>query len=387
MKKILHVFFFFFRFQSVQNHHQESTNICTIGNEGSRGEGGTPLPVRINASVQCDLPTITYSVCSRRADFKFFTGISKETFEEIYLFIGGDEVCYNLKYRKRDGTPKKPRMSVLSPKERLFMTLVRLRRGIPLRDLAVIFGITLSFASTIVYTWIRFLSLQFQGLLKRMFVSAEVQNVNKFSIFQRWPNLRAIIDCAEFRIQKSSNFQMQSNTWSSYKSDNTIKYLFAMSCYTGASMVSRGFEGSMSDKEVVIESGFLDYLAPGDVVMCDRGFDIEAELNELGVDIVIPAFLGTRDALTAGETSKSAEVSSARIFVEILIKSVKDFRIFRGKIPNKLVPVMDDMVNICTVLSQFDKPVIRRETLPLSNRVVDDVEAANSSLDEPEQAL
>ena len=42
--------------------------------------------------------------------------------------------------------------------------------------------------------------------------------------------------------------------------DGTIVYL------------SDAFQGSISDKEIVRQSGFLDYLDPVDEVMADRGF-------------------------------------------------------------------------------------------------------------------
>ena len=235
-------------------------------------------------------------------------------------------MCDKLIYHKSDGTPRRPRQSALSSKDRFFMTLVRLRRAVPIKDLAACFEVSMSFASTVTYTWIRFLGLQFQVLSKRMFVGTAAQNVNKLPAFKRFRNLRVIIDCAEFKIQKSKNFQMQSNTWSTYKSDNTVKYLFGMSTYTGASFVSRGCEGSMSDKEVTEVSGFYDHLVPGDKVMCDRGFDIEPELNQRGVGIIRPAFLGKRDALTALEIRESQDVSSSRIFVEILIKKSQRFQ-------------------------------------------------------------
>ena len=52
--------------------------------------------------------------------------------------------------------------------------------------------------------------------------------------------------------------------------------------------VSDAYEGSISDKEIVRVSGFLDFLNPGDVVMADRGFLIKELLKH--VKLIIPPF-------------------------------------------------------------------------------------------------
>ena len=54
--------------------------------------------------------------------------------------------------------------------------------------------------------------------------------------------------------------------------------------------VSDAYEGSISDKEIVCVSDFLEFLNPGDVVMADRGFLIKELLNERHVKLIIPPF-------------------------------------------------------------------------------------------------
>ena len=44
--------------------------------------------------------------------------------------------------------------------------------------------------------------------------------------------------------------------------------------------LSDAFQGSISDKEIIRQSGFLDYLDPGDEIMADRVFFIKDMLNE-----------------------------------------------------------------------------------------------------------
>ena len=43
--------------------------------------------------------------------------------------------------------------------------------------------------------------------------------------------------------------------------------------------VSKLYSGSISDKEIVNASGFLEKLLPGDAVMADKGFNIQDILH------------------------------------------------------------------------------------------------------------
>ena len=55
--------------------------------------------------------------------------------------------------------------------------------------------------------------------------------------------------------------------------------------------ISDLFPGSISDKELTRRSGLLNLLESGDSIMADRGFDIQEDLDLLGVKLNIPPFL------------------------------------------------------------------------------------------------
>lgn len=57
---------------------------------------------------------------------------------------------------------------------------------------------------------------------------------------------------------------MQSVTWSSYKSYNTLKGLVGIAPFGGETFVSPLYTGSISDKELTLESGLFDLLEAGD---------------------------------------------------------------------------------------------------------------------------
>ena len=54
--------------------------------------------------------------------------------------------------------------------------------------------------------------------------------------------------------------------------------------------LSEAWGGRTSDKHLTENSGFLDKITPGDIVMADRGFLIEDSLQCRGAQLNIPAF-------------------------------------------------------------------------------------------------
>ena len=82
--------------------------------------------------------------------------------------------------------------------------------------------------------------------------------------------------------------------------------------------ISQLFNGSVSDREIVSRSGFLEpsLWNSQDSAMADRGFVNYDELKELGVALNIPCFLTGRDQLTAAEVKESQSIASVRIHVE-----------------------------------------------------------------------
>ena len=100
---------------------------------------------------------------------------------------------------------------------------------------------------------------------------------------------------------------MQNALYSHYKSHVTYKDLIGTSPSGSVTFISQLFDGSISDREIVSRSGFLDpsLWNSQDSVMANRGFVIYDELKELGVVINIPCFLARRDQLTATEVKES----------------------------------------------------------------------------------
>ncbi len=169
---------------------------------------------------------------------------------------------------RREKRGAQPRL--LSCWEEFVLTLVITRKGFDVHFLADTFGISVSQVSRIYNTSIIFLSEELSFLVPWP-SRGEIKRVLP-ERFQRIPNIRVIIDCCEFYIQKPVIPESQKTTWSSYKHYNTVKLLVGITPTGVISFLPPLWTGSTSDKEIVRNSGLINFLEDGDAVMADKGF-------------------------------------------------------------------------------------------------------------------
>jgi hypothetical protein len=230
--------------------------------------------------------------------FKFYTGITPNQFNHLYKSLG--ESVHKLKYWHG---PNKKRKTIkkITPDNQLLLTVMKLRHAFPNKDLAYRFGIGASMVSSVFITWVQFLYKTTEPLMKSMFPSKELIREHLPSSFRSFKNARIIIDCFEIFVQSSSDFAEQGNMYSSYKNHTTLKCLVGIAPTGAITFLSDVYEGSKSDRDIVIDSKFAEILEPGDLVLADRGFLIKDILQKNGVELNIPPILSGRDRLTPQE--------------------------------------------------------------------------------------
>ena len=178
----------------------------------------------------------------------------------------------------------------------------------------------------------------------------------------------SIIDYFEVFIEKPSNLLAKSCTWSQYKDYNTAKYLISITPQGIISYISNGWGGRVSDKYIVENSGYLQHLLPGDVVLADRGFDVADSLALHGATLDIPAFTRGRDQLSPEEVEATRKLAHVRIHVERIIGAVRQrFQILSatGVLPKELAAkthngtiVLDSVVCVCCALNNVCEGIV-----------------------------
>lgn len=121
--------------------------------------------------------------------------------------------------------------------------------------------------------------------------------------------------------------------------------------------VSDVYEGQISDVEIVQQSGFLDSLEAGDLVISDVAFTIGGILAENGVHNV-PPFLNGRRKLEPREEIYTKQTERVRIRIEKCIKRIKKCRLLSKVIPLSVQPMFSQIVFVAGCLVNFQAPLV-----------------------------
>ncbi|KAF4115282.1 hypothetical protein G5714_002771 [Onychostoma macrolepis] len=105
----------------------------------------------------------------------------------------------------------------------------------------------------------------------RIWRSKEAVKAHMPKEFQDYPDTQVVINCTELRCQTPSSLLLQSEVFSSYKSHCTFKGLIGMAPHGAVTFMSSLYAGSISDKELLKQSGIVSLLKPDMAIMADKG--------------------------------------------------------------------------------------------------------------------
>ena len=224
-------------------------------------------------------------------------------------------------------------------------------------QLTFLFNISVSTVSKIFSTWITFLSHELSQFIK--WPTLEEIKVHYPACFTKWDKIVAIIDCFEIKTERPSHIEANSLVFSTYKNSPTVKFLIACTPGGLVSFISQPAGGNMSDKQIVIESKLPEKFLPGEQCMADKGFTIQGELLEKGVELIIPPFARKGQGFSDENSKLNRDVAHARIHIERVINRVRDYRILSsGPVPISTFDLIGPIVNVCCALTNLKPSII-----------------------------
>ncbi|XP_071104215.1 uncharacterized protein [Haliotis cracherodii] len=305
----------------------------------------------------CDL--LFDNLVSNKKKFKYYTGMKTIHFNHLFASLGDsvNDICY---WRGNKISSSKPgKCRVLSIKDQLVLTLVRLRRNFPTKDLSYRYNISVGSVSCIITTWIQFLYMKFITLKDHIFPSRHLIRKTLPSVFKSFKNIRVIVDCFEVFSERPSDYGEQGNMYSQYKTHNTLKVLLGISPTGAVTFLSDAYEGGISDRDIIRKSGFLEKINPGDLILADRGFNIKDLLMSRRAHLNIPPFLGKRDKLTPQEDILTRSIARTRIHVERSVGRLREYRILNTVIPLSMKHLASQIVFVIGMLSNYQPPLVK----------------------------
>ena len=119
----------------------------------------------------------------------------------------------------------------------LLMTLMKLRLNLKNKDLAYHFGVCESVVTHLIHKWLNIL-YKALNLLIRWPDRDELQKMIPKCFHGQFDKIVVFIDCTEVYFERATNVLARSQTWSNYKSHNTVKYVIGIMPQGTVSFVS-----------------------------------------------------------------------------------------------------------------------------------------------------
>ena len=253
----------------------------------------------------------------------------------------------------------------LNPFQQLLMTFIRLRHNFPFDDIAYRFGVHTSTCSRLFATTISAMYRQLFHLVS--WPDRDVlRRTLPMSFVKHSPHCTVIIDCFEIFIDRPVNMLARAQTYSSYKKHNTAKYLIGISPQGTIVFISTGWGGRASDKWITENSGILDNILPGDVILADRGFDLQDIVSTYCARISVPAFTKGQNQLSAIAVEQTRRLANVRIHVERVIGLARrKYHILQAtQSISSIMPeegslsLLDKVVHVCCALCNLCESVV-----------------------------
>ncbi|XP_065296166.1 uncharacterized protein, partial [Dermacentor albipictus] len=246
----------------------------------------------------------------------------------------------------------------ITPKLCLF--LAKLRLGITYSALGAVFNVTATTASTVLRQTLGILSIALKNCV--FMPSREIIKLSLPDPFkENYPNCTLIIDCTEIRTETPSNPDCQHMLYSHYKREYTLKVLVGIIPNGMIIFLSKVYGGRHTDSFITQDSGFLQLLKPGDLILSDKGFpSIRTTVEGSGAVLLMPPFNSGGGQLSAEDIEITYKIASVRIHVERVIQRLNIYHILRNRVPLSLVPHMNKVISVCAALVNMQAPIIKK---------------------------
>ena len=202
-----------------------------------------------------------------------FVSVPEKPFDENWFMGDNDKVSFYtglpgfdvLMTVFRHVSPHVLRKSMTLTKfQEVIMTVMKLRLSMPFQDLAYRFGISRPTVSRIFNLWMAAMDVRLTPLIiwpEREDLWRKMPQCFQYSFGNK---VTVIIDCFEIFIERPSNPYVRAQTYSSYKSHNTVNILVDITSQGSISFASQAWGGRTSDKYITENCKILKKLLPGD---------------------------------------------------------------------------------------------------------------------------
>ena len=263
---------------------------------------------------------------------QFFAGLKDvDTFNCVLASLG--PAAYGLIYKNGPVTEE-----TISVRDRLFMTLVKLRRHKSNFELSTLFDVSAGCVANVVFTWLRFMALQW-GEIDLWPSSNLVKYYAPADFKMEYPSTRVIVDVLECPVRRPKDPEARRRTLSPDQNRNTVKCIVGSTPGGLISYVSPAYAGSATAREIIEVVDIPQKCAAGDTVISDECLRVRDLFEAVGVSV------------------KSREKASKRVHIKDIIQVVKAFKILSEPMQKYEMLLASDIVFVCCMLCNLGSRV------------------------------
>lgn len=254
----------------------------------------------------------------------------------------------------------------LTKEQAFIMTLRKLRRNTPFTELADEYSVCTTTASKYFHKTLLVLNENLKYALE--LPSREVSIRHNPRIFQEFYGSRRVfvLDCFEVVSETPQETRAAIAHHSAYKMNQTTKFMIAMHSNGSVAFISHAYAGRCSDRFIIGDCGFLNILQCNDVVLADKGFDINDLVTAKGATLNIPTFLRKNTQLNPLDIERDKQITCLRVHVERLIGVLKaKYTYLNGVITVDALRrfennrnTIDLIVQVACILINFNRSII-----------------------------
>ena len=305
-----------------------------------------------------------YTGCPSPNIFEFIVDHVRAKHQKIHYYKGSNYMnadCpkqYQLSPVKHLSQHKPGPSRILSLEDEILMILMRIHLDCPVEDLAFRFGVSVSLATSIITTFIVFLSLELKPLIYWPTPDQTIsyKHVHFNGTFDK---CEGIGDCTEQWIEHSKNPDAQYQTYSSYKSHNTLKKLIFCTKSGSISYISEAYAGSCTDRFITEDTNIAAKFTPGFMVLFDKGFNVQDLFLSRQVKCVLPPFVRSKRQCTRSEVYQGKRIARARIHVERVMGRLKEFRLLNHVLPINMIDLCDHIWNVAGAIVNMQPALVK----------------------------
>ena len=275
--------------------------------------------------------------------FKSVTGLEIDEFERLFQkFVPKwlEQEHERLHRPNRKRAIGGGRKYTLRLKDRLVMVLCWLRLYLNAEALGFFFGVDKSTASRNTRQQLKVLRLLGEETLGWPAPPKRGEGKDVAEALQECPDLLAIVDATEQRIQRPSDKERQKEHYSGKKKAHTRKTAIVVNEHGRIRDISESAPGSKHDLKLTVESHVVDRVPEGIPVIGDAGFD-GLQNNYPERSIATPHKARRNHPLLPDQKFVNREFSRIRIVVENTLSHMKHFKVLKYQFRHCLLYTSD----------------------------------------------